>query len=251
MKDLPYFRWWVADAEVDEKYNSLSDKELGFFHRCLNRAWINEGLPADLGELAACMHVTRGYLESVWKKVGRCFFERDGRLYNPRQEQERAHVTSKSGQAADAANKRWSTQNVRNASAYTEAYAESMHRARASESESESDIRKQNQTSASSSEPVAKTNGGGNGATEFPLTLAECRKHDPAIDRVFATALANRVVQACLSSSEFPQDQLGKVSDKVIAKAVQESYNTGPANHRAGLLLTRVPPIVITWGCSK
>lgn len=99
MKGLPYFRWYPADAETDENYSSLNDRELGFFHRCLNRAWLNNGLPADLDQLAKAMHVTRSYLNSIWPKVGRCFVHHPDevhRIVNPRQEQERSHATAKS-----------------------------------------------------------------------------------------------------------------------------------------------------------
>ena len=92
--------------------------------------------------------------------------------------------------------------------------------------------------------------GGGNGGApnqEFPLTHAEIRKHDPAVDSAFVQALANRVVQGCISSPEFEQAKLPKINDRAIAAAVRESYSTGPPDHRAGLLLSRVPAILITW----
>ena len=83
---------------------------------------------------------------------------------------------------------------------------------------------------------------------EFPLTLAECRKHDPATDAGFVTSLANRTIQMCLSSANFPQNRICDVGDKTIAGAVAKSYETGPPGHRNGLLLNRVPSIVLTWG---
>ena len=90
MKSFPYFRWWPADADTDENYTSLSDAELGFFHRCLNRSWINDGLPEDLNELARTMKVTKSYLNRMWPRVSLLFSEhKDGRLGNRRQEQER------------------------------------------------------------------------------------------------------------------------------------------------------------------
>lgn len=109
-KELPYYRWYPSDAESDELYASLTDQELGFFHRCLNRAWVNCGLPSDLDQLAATMRVTRKYLDKVWAKVGRCFVLTDTvhqRLVNPRQEQERQHALSKSERATDSVRSRY------------------------------------------------------------------------------------------------------------------------------------------------
>ena len=105
-------------------------------------------------------------------------------------------------------------------------------------------------SSASTSVAPSKIHGGGNGGApnqEFPLTHAEIRKHDPAVDSAFVQALANRVVQGCISSPEFEQAKLPKINDRAIAAAVRESYSTGPPDHRAGLLLSRVPAILITW----
>jgi T5orf172 domain len=94
---LPYFRWYPADAEMDEDYAAMTDQELGFYHRCLNRSWLNDGLPFDLDELARIMRVPRKYLDKVWKRVGNKFVgNAHSRLVNPRQEKERdkAIVTS-------------------------------------------------------------------------------------------------------------------------------------------------------------
>jgi uncharacterized protein YdaU (DUF1376 family) len=99
VKTLPYFKWFPADAETDELYASLSDTELGFFHRCLNRSWINGSLPADPDELARMMRVTRAYLDRIWVRVGKSWYpspDDTGRLVNQRQEEERASAVEKS-----------------------------------------------------------------------------------------------------------------------------------------------------------
>jgi len=87
--------------------------------------------------------------------------------------------------------------------------------------------------------------------TEWPLTIAEIRKHDPAVDDIFVLRLAQACIQGCLSSKTFPQEKIDLVTDKVIAKACAESFATGPPNHRAGLLLNRVPPILISWSVTE
>lgn len=86
--------------------------------------------------------------------------------------------------------------------------------------------------------------------SEYPLTRAEIRRHDPAVDDLFVIRLMQTCIQQCLSSREFPQGKLDLVTDKVVAKACAESYATGPRNHGSGLLLNRVPPILISWSVS-
>jgi len=87
--------------------------------------------------------------------------------------------------------------------------------------------------------------------SEFPLAIAEIRKHDPAVNELFVRALVARTVQHCLSSKEFPQEKLVKITDKNMARMIQESYATGPAKHGTGLLLSRVPPIAVSWAQEK
>ncbi|MES2393502.1 MAG: hypothetical protein V4555_17835 [Acidobacteriota bacterium] len=97
-KSLPYFRWFPADAETDEAYSALTDPELGFFHRCLNKAWLNDGLPSEPDEIARVMKVTRQYLDKVWPRVSKMFSQRNdnpSRLGNRRQEEERSHAIEK------------------------------------------------------------------------------------------------------------------------------------------------------------
>ncbi len=105
--------------------------------------------------------------------------------------------------------------------------------------------------SYSESQSQSVPNGGAlpklNGVAEFPKVLAEIRKHDAAADDHFARRLMTEVIQKCLSNSKFPRDMLDHVNDESVARCVAESYRTGPKDHRAGLLLNRVPGIVLTW----
>ena len=83
-------------------------------------------------------------------------------------------------------------------------------------------------------------------ASEYPLTLTAIREHDPAADPIFVARLVQETIQHCLSSREFPQEKLPKVTDSIIARCVGESYRTKPDNHGTGLLLRRVPNIIVT-----
>ena len=85
--------------------------------------------------------------------------------------------------------------------------------------------------------------------SEYPLTIAEIRRHDPAVDDLFVLRLVQESTQALLSSTRFPQDRIeAATTDKVFAAVCAESYKTGPKTHGTGLLLKRVPGILMTWG---
>jgi len=112
-KELPYFRWYPADAESDSRYAALSLPELGLFHRCLNFSWLNEGLPADPLEIGRSLRVSVRDMKALWPRVSECFELRDGRTYNRRQEEERAHARTKSERNTSAVRTRYErTSNV-------------------------------------------------------------------------------------------------------------------------------------------
>ena len=89
-KKLPYFQWYPADAEADERYSLASLASLGLFHRLLNSAWVNEGLPTDIGALARIGRCTPEEIHEAWPFIGALFpVGDDGRRRNGRQEEER------------------------------------------------------------------------------------------------------------------------------------------------------------------
>lgn len=155
-KSLPYFRWFTADAESDERYRSMTDAQCGFFHRCLNMSWENEGLPADMDRLASMMRVSRDYLDSVF--VRECWHEKDGRLYNRRQEEERAHATSNSEKRSASAKQMHSKRRANAEQMQSKCSA----RAYESESVSESDS-----SEKETSEEKPETN-----VREFPVLMS-------------------------------------------------------------------------------
>ncbi len=88
--------------------------------------------------------------------------------------------------------------------------------------------------------------------SEYPLTMAEIRKHDAAVDEFFVIKLVQKCTQHILSHPTFPQEKAKKATqDRVMAAACKESFATGPTKHGTGLLLSRVPPILVSWGLEK
>jgi hypothetical protein len=81
----------------------------------------------------------------------------------------------------------------------------------------------------------------------YPLTLAELRSHDPAVKESFVARLVTETLEYCRQHPDFPPADLEQITDKVMAAMCQESFKTGPKNHGIGLLLSRVPPIAVSW----
>jgi uncharacterized protein YdaU (DUF1376 family) len=240
-KALQFFRWFPADAMTDERYATLTDQELGFFHRCLNHAWLNDGLPCDPDQLARVMGVTREYLDAMWIHVGLCFSKSRNvhpRWINSRQEKERAHAMSKSLKASTSVRTRYERTTTTTSNVAIRASASVV-------------------ASVSSSPGGAGGAPGGAGGapekpafaavqTEWPLTTAAIRKRDPAVDDFFVRRLADTTAQRLISAGD-----MGTFDDEDLANAIDESYakfqGGKHGKHGAGLLLQRVPQIILGW----
>ena len=81
--------------------------------------------------------------------------------------------------------------------------------------------------------------------TEWPLTTAELIRHDPAVDQRFVLRLTNGTAQALISAGD-----MEPFDDEDMATAIKESYEGyhGKRAHGNGLLLSRVPQIMLNWG---
>lgn len=81
--------------------------------------------------------------------------------------------------------------------------------------------------------------------TEWPLTTAELVRHDPATDQVFVLRLVQKTFQDLISAGD-----MEPFDDEDMATAIKESYEGyhGKSKHGNGLLLNRVPQIMLNWG---
>lgn len=123
-----------------------------------------------------------------------------------------------------------------------EGYPPSDVRARASYPESESESNTDSKPTATTALPMLSQ-------SEYPLTLAELQRKDPAADPMFVLRLVQESTQKLLSNPKFPQEKVGRATtDMIISKACKESFSTGPPGHGLGLLLSRVPYILTNWG---
>lgn len=88
----------------------MSDEELGFYHRCLNFAWINDGIPADSAARARALRRNRRQADARWTTLVASRFkpheQRAGYLVNDKQEMERLLAQQKSLKASESAKAR-------------------------------------------------------------------------------------------------------------------------------------------------
>lgn len=108
MAKAPSFQWYPKDCDTDENVRAMDDAEFGFYVRCLNHAWLNDGLPTDIAELARMMGKTPKQFLKLWVRVSRCFEKfqtlTDVRFKNSRMEQQRSEQETFRKSRVDAAN---------------------------------------------------------------------------------------------------------------------------------------------------
>ena len=80
---------------------------------------------------------------------------------------------------------------------------------------------------------------------EWPQTAAAVKAVDAAANGIFVNRLVQATIQAAISDGNV---NVNLVNDQAIAQAIAYSIQTGPKRHGAGLLLSRVPEIIVTWG---
>ncbi len=80
---------------------------------------------------------------------------------------------------------------------------------------------------------------------EWSQTAAAVKAVDAAANGIFVNRLVQATLQAAISDGNV---NVNLVNDQAIAQAIAYSIQTGPKRHGAGLLLRRVPEIIVTWG---
>lgn len=103
----PAFQWYPKDCDTDEKVRAMDDAEFGFYVRCLNHAWLNDGVPEDFEEFSRVIGRKKSQIEKLWVRVGRCFFLENGRYRNARQEAQRQAQQQFRDKRKQAAASRW------------------------------------------------------------------------------------------------------------------------------------------------
>jgi uncharacterized protein YdaU (DUF1376 family) len=96
----PYFPFYPKDWLGSASVSAMPLAAQGLYARLLSFAWLSDGLPADEDALRRLASVERVEWKRVWPLVAPLWEERDGRLYQGKQERVRqeqtAYATAKS-----------------------------------------------------------------------------------------------------------------------------------------------------------
>jgi uncharacterized protein YdaU (DUF1376 family) len=96
MANLPYYTLYPSDFDTDERVRLMEDDELGLYIRCMNHAWVNDGLPEDPDLIRRAFRDSVEAFSRKWVRVSECFpIATDGRRRNSRQEIERQRAQEK------------------------------------------------------------------------------------------------------------------------------------------------------------
>lgn len=82
----PSFQFYPSDFMSDPKVAAMSHEERGVYIALLCYAWMDEGLPGNIDEIADLVREPRFRFAKAWAKVGKCFTLEDGRYVQKRQE---------------------------------------------------------------------------------------------------------------------------------------------------------------------
>lgn len=85
----PAFQFYPDDFMSSPHVLAMSNAEVGIYVKLLCLDWTAGGIPACHQLLSSMTGVRQDRFEKAWKVIGRCFVEKDGRMYNPRLDLER------------------------------------------------------------------------------------------------------------------------------------------------------------------
>jgi uncharacterized protein YdaU (DUF1376 family) len=86
----PAFQFYASEFLTGDKVTRMSFTEIGIFTCMLAHAWLCDGLPTNLSDIAKILKINPQRFTKIWAGVlSECWIERGGRYVNPRQERER------------------------------------------------------------------------------------------------------------------------------------------------------------------
>jgi hypothetical protein len=92
----------------------MDDEHFGFYVRCLNHAWLNDGLPESIEEIAQVLGRRAWKVRKLWVKVGICFELFEKRWVNLEQESQRKSAREFVESRRRAAVSRWEQKAAKN-----------------------------------------------------------------------------------------------------------------------------------------
>jgi uncharacterized protein YdaU (DUF1376 family) len=133
----PAFQFYPGDF-VSGSVGMMTPEEVGVYVLLLCLDWNQTGFAYEPTKLARWCRLTPKQFAKVWENVGPNFEDRDGRLFNPRLEEERANQASNRIKKTHAANVRWHPES--NAPAYAPALQMECPSSSTTSSSSSSDV---------------------------------------------------------------------------------------------------------------
>lgn len=87
----PAFQFYPMEFLGSSKVDVMSMTERGIYITLLSRCWDENGLPTDLHRLARYVRMKHEQFDRLWRgsPLHECFYERGGKLHNPRLDKER------------------------------------------------------------------------------------------------------------------------------------------------------------------
>ena len=221
-QQAPSFQWYPKDCDTDEKVRLMDDSEFGFFVRCLNHSWLNDGLPESMEDISRLLSRPRKTVEKYWARVGRCFTLDGGRWRNRKQEEQRTSSRNYSDARRKAAETRWGKEHPPlDAYASQGALQDAMHM--------------QCPASASSSASASALTAAGEASQpppeKWPQTSA-------AIGRMFPLSDVEIVRKITAAATEADP----KITDGELSRVIESARKRNQKS--AGLFLTTVPAIL-------
>jgi uncharacterized protein YdaU (DUF1376 family) len=235
------YPWYIADWRESETRISLSLAERGLYRELLDYCYLEGSLPSNEVTLAKLSCSTTQEFKQTWPNVAH-LFERDGdRLIHRKVNEVRAKLAAYHEQKKHAGAVSGRTRRERSLNG------------RSNETATELEPSPTPTPAPSPAPATAPVNGASKPPTaapipaksEYPETAAAIRAKHPAADDLFVVRLVQTTIQAVLSADLDPSE----VEDSDIAEAVEESHKTWASKkpHGSGLLLNRVPQIVVNW----
>lgn len=107
----PAFQFYPKDWDTDENVIPMTYEEEGVYWALCRRYWLaGNTLPADLDSLRSLLKGRPALkkMETLWKAIGRCFVETDGKLAHKKLDAIREEQRANTQKRQAAANERWS-----------------------------------------------------------------------------------------------------------------------------------------------
>ena len=237
----PAFQFYAQDFLSDERVALMSMREVGAYILLLSHAWIEGSVPDSVVAAAKIWRVSPAEARKVWPSVRACFQELgDGRLINPRQEEERAKLSAWREKSREGGRRsaitRWGNGDKQNVTVVTECLQPNRNSSSSSSTSSRAaavlkttSIQEQSerQTAAAAAfEPPLHT------PDPYPQTTAAVRSYFP-VDGEFLTRLVEQALGAKPGAT-----------DEQIAEAVYATHRNGK-QQSPGLWLRTVPEFLV------